>query len=509
MSSREYNNPSVANRGSDSCVMVIFGATGDLTRRKLIPALYNLAKARLLSPNFAIVGIGSKTMEQEAFNEKMLDAIREYAKDEVDLEILNWFGSRITYVNGDFGDDGLYGRLDAHCQSIKTEKRISNNHFYYLATAPSFFGSIIQKLGAAGMTKEDNESWRRVIIEKPFGRDLASAMELNIEVKNVLKEKQIFRIDHYLGKETVQNLMVLRFANSIFEPIWNRRYIDNVQITASEIVGVGQRGPYYETSGALRDMVPNHLFQLLSLTTMEPPVSFEANAVRDEQTKALRAIQVLTPEEVLARVVRGQYGAGEINGESCIAYRDEEKIEPDSSTETFVAMKLMMDNWRWADVPFYLRTGKRLAARTTEIVINFRKAPFVLFKNTAIDHLQENRLVIHIQPDEGISMQFGAKKPGPIMNLGSVQMDFNYVDAFGATPDTGYERLMLDCMVGDATLFQRADMVETSWNLIQPILDVWNALKPRDFPNYASGSFGPAASDQLLSGDGKKWLNKG
>jgi glucose-6-phosphate 1-dehydrogenase len=323
----------------------------------------------------------------------------------------------------------------------------------------------------------------------------------------VLRERQIYRIDHYLGKETVQNILVMRFANSIFEPIWNRRYIDHVQITAAETVGVERRGAYYETAGALRDMVPNHLFQLLSLTTMEPPVSFEADAVRDEQTKVLRAVQIPTPEDVLSKMARGQYGEGAVGNEPVVGYRQEPHVAVDSRTETFIAMKLMIDNWRWADVPFYLRTGKRMATRTTEIVIQFRRAPLVLFRNTAIEQLRTNRLVIHLQPKEGISLQFGAKVPGPVMKLGSVKMDFDYVDYFGSTPDTGYERLLLDCMMGDATLFQRADMVEAGWSLIQPVLDVWKALPPRSFPNYDAGTWGPKEADELLERDGRRWIN--
>ena len=495
------------DRAADSCVMVIFGGTGDLASRKLLPALYNLACAKLLSPRFAIIGTGSRPLEDGVFAQKLLEAIRTYAGDALDNAILDWFAARIAYIHGDFRDPAFFDRLNALCQEVKARHEISDRHFYYLATAPEFFGEIVGHLGEAGMAQEEGKNWRRVIIEKPFGHDLASAKALNEQVKGVLKESQIFRIDHYLGKETVQNLMVLRFANSIFEPIWNRRYIDNVQITAAETVGVGTRAAYYEHSGALRDMVPNHLFQLLSLTTMEPPVSFEADAVRDEQTKALRAVQVPTPEEVLHKVVRGQYGEGSIKGDAAPAYRTEANVDPRSMTETYVAMRLTIDNWRWADVPFYLRTGKRLKDRKTEIVINFREAPFVLFKNTSIDQLKDNRLIIHIQPDEGISMKFGAKQPGPIMQLGTVMMDFNYVDYFGSTPDTGYERLMLDCMLGDATLFQRADMVETSWNLIQPILDVWSALPARNFPNYAAGSWGPQEADQLLHQDGKTWIN--
>lgn len=497
----------VHGRPGESCVMVIFGATGNLTQRKLIPALYNLARHKLLSSRFAIVGTSVENMEGDAFRDLMVKAIEDYAPGEVDPEVLGWFSERIHYFPGDLHDKDFYAGLKACADEIRERHQIDDNLFFYLATAPTFFGEIIRRLGASGMSVEGEKSWRRVIIEKPFGHDLESARELNVNIKKVLRERQIYRIDHYLGKETVQNIMVMRFANSIFEPIWNRRYIDHVQITAAEDVGVERRGPYYEASGALRDMVPNHLFQLLSLITMEPPVSFGADAVRDEQAKVLRAVQVPSPEDVLSRMARGQYGAGTVEGEAVPAYRDEALVDPESKTETFVAMKLNIDNWRWADVPFYLRTGKRLAKRTTEIVIQFRQAPFILFRNTAVDQLTTNRLAIHIQPKEGISLQFGAKVPGPVMELGSVNMDFDYSEYFGSKVETGYERLLLDCMIGDATLFQRADMVEAGWSLIQPVLDVWKALPPRSFPNYAAGTWGPKEADELMERDGRSWAN--
>lgn len=494
-------------RPGDSCVMVIFGATGDLTQRKLLPALYNLAKAKLLSSRFAIVGTSVEAITSEEFKGRLIAALTEYDAEELDHAVLSWFEERIHYIPGDVRDPEFYQGLKGLCSEVRKALDIEDNHFYYLATAPDFFGEIVQQLGQAGLATEEGDHWRRVIIEKPFGHDLESAKELNIGIKQVLRERQIYRIDHYLGKETVQNILVMRFANSIFEPIWNRRYIDHVQITAAEEVGVGRRGAYYEGAGALRDMVPNHLFQLLSLIAMEPPVSFAADAVRDEQAKVLRAVQIPTPEDVLSKMARGQYGEGTLEGESVPGYRQEQNVATDSRTETFIALKMMIDNWRWADVPFYLRTGKRMATRSTEIVIQFRRAPLVLFRNTAIDTLRTNRLVIHLQPKEGISLQFGAKVPGPVMKLGSVKMDFDYIDYFGSTPDTGYERLLLDCMVGDATLFQRADMVEAGWSLIQPVLDVWKALPPRSFPNYPAGSWGPSEADELMARDGRHWIN--
>ncbi|MBI3014471.1 MAG: glucose-6-phosphate dehydrogenase [Candidatus Tectomicrobia bacterium] len=489
----------------DPCVMVIFGAAGDLTKRKLIPALYNLAKSNLLSKEFAVVGFARAGMSTEEFREKMSREIREFATDQVEPGLWEWFTQRLHYMKGDFNDPNAYRKLGNLLAQVDKEHGTRGNYFYYLATSPSYFSEIVRQLGEAGLAQEENGRWRRVIIEKPFGRDLDSARALNREISKVLTESQIYRIDHYLGKETVQNILVFRFANGIFEPIWNRRYIDHVQISVAEGIGVEQRGGYYEEAGTLRDMVPNHMFQLLTLTAMEPPISFEANAVRDEQAKVLRAIQPLTPEEVLTRTVRGQYGEGTIAGKRVPAYRFELNVAPDSTTETFVALKLSVDNWRWADVPFYLRTGKRLPKRVTEIAIQFKRAPFILFRKTPVDRLTPNLLVLTIQPDEGISMRFGAKVPGPILRLGSVNMAFQYKDYFGSTPSTGYERLLYDCMMGDATLFQRADMVEAGWSVVAPILDVWKALPPRSFPNYPAGSWGPREAEELMERGGRQW----
>ncbi|HZU23064.1 MAG TPA: glucose-6-phosphate dehydrogenase, partial [Terriglobales bacterium] len=365
-----------------------------------------------------------------------------------------------------------------------------------------------RRLGDSGLVKQPNGSWRRVVIEKPFGSDLASAKLLNADIKKVLDENQIYRIDHYLGKETVQNMMAFRFGNGIFEPVWNRRYVQHVQITVAETVGVERRGGYFEHAGTLRDMVPNHVMQLISLTGMEPPISFDADAVRDEQAKVIHAIQPMKAEDVLSRAVRGQYGDGVIEGQGVSAYRAEPGVAADSRTETFVALKLLLDNWRWASVPFYVRTGKRMAERHTEIAIQFRRAPFVLFRDTPVDRLHSNYLVIHIAPDEGISLHFSAKIPGPQMRLGGVDMRFNYADYFGTAPNTGYEILLYDCMIGDQTLFQRADMVEAGWSVVDPLLDVWTALPPRDFPNYPAGSWGPHAADELLARDGTHWRNQ-
>jgi glucose-6-phosphate 1-dehydrogenase len=492
-------------RKGDPCVMVIFGATGDLTKRKLVPSLYNLASQKLLVKELAIVGFGIDNYNTDSFREYINKDVKTFATGEVNPELWNSFLQHVYYVQGDFKDVAAYQRLKTTLEQVCKEHSIPGNYLYYLATAPVFFGEIIRQVKNAGLAQEQDELWRRVIIEKPFGHDLESARALNAEIRNELKERQIYRIDHYLGKETVQNILVFRFSNGIFEPVWNRRYIDHIQITSAETVGVEQRGGYYDKSGALRDMVPNHLFQLLTLTTMEPPISFSADAVRDEQSKILHAVVVPTPEDVLSETVRGQYGEGTMEDKKVPAYRSEPNVPPDSNTETFVALKLQIDNWRWADVPFYLRTGKRLGMRDTEITIQFRRAPFRLFRNTPVERLKANRIVLHIQPDEGISLQFGAKIPGIVMNLGSVEMDFEYKDYFGTTPSTGYERLIYDCMIGDQTLFQRADMVEAGWNIIQPVLDVWKALPPRSFPNYASGSWGPKEADELLETDGRAW----
>jgi glucose-6-phosphate 1-dehydrogenase len=491
------------------CVMVIFGAGGDLTKRKLIPALCNLAKDRLLSPQFAVIGFSYDSMTTEAFRAQLSKDIKEFAPEPVDGKLWDWFLERIYYVQGDFQDSAAYEKLRAQIAAAEKAHSTQGNRFFYLAVSPKFFAPVAKQLGQAGLTEELDGKWARVIVEKPFGRDLDSAKELNRELKQILNEQQIYRIDHYLGKETVQNLMVFRFANAIAEPLWNRNFIDSVQITAAETVGVEQRGAFYETAGALRDMVPNHLFQLLSLTAMEPPISFDADAVRDKQAEILHAVQVPNPEDVIATAVRGQYGEGFAGEERLLAYRNEAKVSPASNTETYVALKLQVDNWRWSGVPFYLRTGKRLPRRATEIAIQFRRPPFVLFRKTKIADLQTNQLVVHIQPDEGISLRFGAKVPGPVMQLGLVNMEFDYERDFGRSHNTGYERLLHDCMIGDATLFQRADMVEAGWKVIQPVLDAWKGVPAEQFPNYAAGSWGPPEADELLARDGRAWRTIG
>jgi glucose-6-phosphate 1-dehydrogenase len=492
---------------ADPCIMVIFGASGDLTRRKLIPALYNLAKAQLLSREFAVIGVSHSDLSTEDFRKKVAADMDKFATGEVDPDLREWFVRRMHYLSGEFGDQNVYPKLKELLEKVDKDHSTHGNYFFYLATASDFFGTIVEQLAAAGLMEENNQHWRRVIIEKPFGHDIDSAKALNAQLLRVATEKQIYRIDHYLGKETVQNILAFRFANGIFEPIWNRRYIDHIQISVAETVGVEGRGGYYDKAGALRDMVPNHIMQLISLTAMEPPISFRADAVRDEQAKILHAIQPLSAEEVLIKTVRGQYGEGAAGGEHYPNYRAEPDVPPDSRTETFVAMKLMIDNWRWADVPFYLRTGKCMPARNTHIVIQFRRAPFVLFRDTPVENLTPNQLVLHIQPEEGISLRFAAKAPGPIMSLGTVDMNFEYADYFGTTPSTGYERLLHDCMIGDATLFQRADMVEAGWCVVSPLLDLWKALPPRNFPNYTAGTWGPKDAEELLERDGRHWRN--
>jgi glucose-6-phosphate 1-dehydrogenase len=491
------------------CVMVIFGATGDLTMRKLIPALCNLAQDNLLPKQFAIIGFAVNEETTDKFRNALAEEIPKYAPAQIDLKVWDWLAERIYYVKGDFQDPEAYKRLAQQIDEADKLHNTQGNRFFYLAVAPRFFSPIVKQLGQIGLTKEENNRWTRVIVEKPFGHDLDSARQLNQDLKQVLTEKQIYRIDHYLGKETVQNLMVFRFTNNIIEPLWNRNYVDHVQITAAETVGVEHRGGFYETAGALRDMVPNHLFQLLTMTAMEPPISFDADEVRNKQAEILHAIQPLGPEDVLTSTVRGQYDEGFIDGQRVPAYRGEQDVAPESNTETFVALKLQIDNWRWAGVPFYLRTGKRLAQRATEIVIQFRRTPFVLFRNTSVKNLETNRLVIHIQPEEGISLSFGAKIPGSVMKLGLVNMDFDYEQYFGVEHNTGYERLLRDCMAGDATLFQRADMVEAGWSVIQPIIDVWHALPARGFPNYAASSWGPVEADDLLARDKRAWRRIG
>jgi glucose-6-phosphate 1-dehydrogenase len=489
--------------------MTIFGAGGDLTKRLIVPALYNLVRGGKLPDGFAIIGIDHNDETTEAWRQNLAEMMQAFARasdrkqgEAIDEQAWSWLIRRMHYVRGDFTEPDTYRRLGTLLTDQFGRQDGMANVLFYLAVADRFFGPIIEQLGRAALALQSENGWRRVIIEKPFGHDFASAEALNAQILKVLSEDQIYRIDHFLGKETVQNILVLRFANGIFEPLWNRDHIDHVQITAAETVGVEARGRFYETTGALRDMVPNHLFQLLAMIGMEPPVSFDADAVRAKKTELFQAIHPISP----ADAVRGQYGAGMVLGKQVHDYRHEPDVAPTSGTETYVALKLGIDNWRWAGVPFYLRTGKCLSARTTEIVVQFRQAPYALFRDTPIERLPANILMLRIQPDEGLSLSFSAKCPGAEIEIDGVQMDFAYRDYFAPLASVGYETLIYDCLIGDATLFQRADTVEAAWRTVQGLIDAWAGTPADDFPNYAAGSAGPAAADRLLARDGHAWL---
>lgn len=485
--------------------MVIFGATGDLTKRLLLPSLYNLSKAKLLPEKFAIFGFAVDKLDTAAFRDHIEQSLREFLGQDIDGDIVSWLKLRAYYASGDFQNAASYQALKAQIEKVEGEQHTEGNRLFYFAVAPQFIAGIAKQLHDGTLSQEDGGPWRRVVIEKPFGHDFDSAKQLNNDLQSVLKEDQIYRIDHYLGKETVQNLTVFRFANSIFEPIWNRAHIDHVQITAAETVGVEHRGGYYETAGALRDMVPNHLAQLVSLTAMETPISFDADSMHSKQAEVLQAIHPIEETDVAARAVRGQYGAGKLDGKDVPAYRNEPGVAPDSGTETFAAMKLLIDNWRWADVPFYLRTGKRMGKAVSEIVVQFRRTPFMLFRDTPIESIQTNQLLIRIQPDQGITLRFEVKAPGPVTTVESADMSFDFAKSSANSHGTGYERLLHDCMLGDPTLFCRADMVEAGWKMVQPVLNVWQTTKAQNFPNYAAGSWGPKTADDLMARDGRKW----
>jgi len=496
------------------CTMVIFGAGGDLTKRLLFPAIYNLARTKLLPEQFAIIGVDIADRTVEDWRDSLIEMLKSFvgnSQSEDDLDTLNrevWgkLASRLSYLRGDLTDPELYRRLGEALKQVSSQHQTGEDVLFYLAIADRFFATVIENLGTAGLTEEcegcKEVRWRRVVIEKPFGHDLASAKQLNAQVLSVLKETQVYRIDHFLGKETVQNIMAFRFANGLFEPIWNRDRIDHVQITVAETVGVERRGKFYEQTGALRDMVPNHVFQLVAMTAMEPPVNFDADSIRTKKADVFAAMKRVRPEDV----VRGQYGPGTVLGKPVRGYREEPDVAPDSPVETYVAMRLQIDNWRWAGVPFYLRTGKHLCHRDSEIAIRFKQAPLAPFEDTPVERLRPNWLVLQLQPAEGISLQFEVKRPGPVVDLAPVRMDFRYSDWFPAEPNVGYETLIYDVMVGDATLFSRADMVEATWRVVQPVLDAWAAQTPCEFSNYASGSAGPDAADALLQRDGgRSW----
>ncbi len=488
---------------TDPSVVVIFGATGDLTKRKLLPALYRLSLQRLIPAEFAIVGVARQPMTDDEFRARMREALVEFGDAPLDEGAWDSFAAGLFYVSGDFNDAAIYEQLKSRLETIDQERKTGGNRLYYLATAPEFFGLLAKELGEAKLARPKKGSWVRLIVEKPFGHDLASAQALNRELSKVFDEKQLYRIDHYLGKETVQNLLVFRFANSIFEPLWNRQYIDSIQITNAETVGVEGRGAYYEKAGVLRDMIQNHVFQVTSMIAMEPPGSLTANSVRDEKFKAMQSVRPFPDDRIDELAVRGQYGPGTVLGETVHGYREEQGVDPASATESFVALKLYFDNWRWADVPFYIRSGKRLAKRVTEIAIEFKKVPHRLFVNTDAP-LESNILVIRIQPNEGITLRFGVKLPGRAMRIRWVNMDFRYGSSFGAKPPEAYERLLLDCMLGDSTLFARRDMVERGWEIVTPILKAW-AKPAQDFSNYEAGSWGPKAAYELMEQDGRRW----
>jgi len=492
-------------RTPEPCTVVIFGASGDLTSRKLVPALYNLARERRLPGGFSVVGFARREWDDAAFRQVLLEAVNANSRARpVEAALWASFAEGIFYHRASFDDPAGYARLAERLAAIDAARDTGGNRVFYLATPPEAYPEIVAQLGAHGLNRSPGGGWTRIIIEKPFGRDLESARDLNRRVLAVFDERQVYRIDHYLGKETVQNLLVFRFANGIFEPIWNRRYVDHAQITVAESLGVEDRGGYYDRAGALRDMIQNHLTQLLTLTAMEPPVAYDADAVRDEKVKVLRAIRPIAPAEVERLTVRGQYGPGSVSGRPMRGYREERGVAPDSQTETYVALKFFIENWRWAGVPFYLRSGKALPRRVSEIAILFRRVPTLLFADTPVNEIEPNVLAIRIQPDEGITLKFSSKVPGQAQ-IRPVTMDFRYGTSFGVASPEAYERLLLDCMLGDSPLFTRRDEVEASWALLTPILEGWAAGPPQDFPNYEAGAWGPAAADAFIARDGRAW----
>jgi glucose-6-phosphate 1-dehydrogenase len=506
MSEETGRRGSIYGGTSEPCAIVLFGASGDLAKRKVIPAMYDLAQHNSLGERYGIVGFARTPMTDESFRSTVSEAAKTISEvGPIDPAKWDAFSSSLYYSPGDYSDPDAYAKLAKRLSELDSEKKLNGNRLFYLSTPPEVYRDIVEQLGRSGLSKPSAPgSWVRIIIEKPFGRDLASAKALNQIVLNVFDEKQVYRIDHYLGKDTVQNLLVLRFGNGIFEPLWNRNYVDHVQITASETLGVERRGGFYETAGALRDMIQSHVLQLTSLVAVEPPASFDANAVRNEKLKVLQSIRPFNLEMVAQAVVRGQYSPGKLGDAPVPGYREELHVSPTSKTETFVAAKLLIDNWRWAGVPFYLRTGKRLAKRTTEIMIEFRRAPHMVFREREVE---PNRLILNIQPDEGISVSFGAKRPGTEMSIGNVTMNFSYKEGFGDASRSAYATLLNDCVRGDATLFDRGDSVEAAWALVDPILDVWSAAKSATVPQYPSGSWGPRESDLLLERDGRQWYN--
>ncbi len=497
---QRLENPLLAGlpvaRRPEACAMVIFGASGDLTKRKLFPALYSLAVRGLLPENFGVVGVARSEESDEEFRERMKEAVQTYGRDEFKEDVWHWLAEGMHYIAAEFSDEAGTDRVAEALGELDEQRGTAGNRVYYLAVPPDAFETIVDGLGQ----RRSAEGWMRLIVEKPFGHDLDSAHELNALLHRHFEEREIFRIDHYLGKETVQNMLALRFANGIFEPIWNRQFIDHVQITVAESIGIEGRAAYYERAGAIRDIFQNHLLQLVALTAMEPPIDFTSESVRNEKVKVLKSIHTPGPKHV----VRGQYGRGYVEGEEVAGYREEPGVDPNSMTETFVGAKLFVDNWRWADTPYYVRAGKRLARRETTIAIQFKRAPHPPFEELAAEGLRPNVLLIHIQPDEGVSLAIGAKVPGQGMQIRTVHMDFLYGGAFRTDMPEAYERLLLDCMRGDATLFTRADEVDEQWQIVDSIVAAWRRDRP-SFPNYPAGTWGPPSSDDLLHRDGRSW----
>ena len=502
------------NQQPEPCAIVIFGATGDLTQRKLLPTLAHLWHAHPLPQGFSIIGFARRPMNDEQFRGMVMDSINQFMpeEDKLDSKAQHEFVQHIFYCQSNFDDREGFQKLADMLEWLDRERGTQGNRIHYLATPPSLYSELIHQLGAAGLARpqpnqEGEEGWIRIIIEKPFGRDLSSAKKLNRELARVFRENQIYRIDHYMGKETVQNILAFRFANGIFEPLWNQKYIDHVQILVAETLGIGTRAEYYEESGAIRDMVQNHIMQVLCLTTMEAPVAFDADAIRDEKVKVLRAIPLFTSEDVGQRVVRGQYTAGVIDGQPVPGYKEEKGVAPNSITETFVALKLFIENWRWADVPFYVRTGKRLPKHSTEVTIHFKRVPHQLYKPSETKGLVPNQLIIRIQPDEGITLKIAAKVPGAAGHLSDVNMNFSYSSDFGIEQPDAYERLIADCIVGDSTLFIRRDEVEISWRIIDTITSVWKDMPPDTVYPYKAGTWGPEEANELIERDGRQWDN--
>ncbi|HUG43300.1 MAG TPA: glucose-6-phosphate dehydrogenase [Acidobacteriota bacterium] len=490
-------------RNADPCTAVIFGASGDLTARMLIPSLFRLYQQNLLARGFAILGTARTDKTDDEFRDEMREAVAKYSSSEADDQVWERFARQLHYQAADTGNSEAFRHIEEKLEAIEKDRETGGNRLFYLSTPPSVYEGIVSGLNESELAARGSSAWRRIIVEKPFGRDLRSAQSLNEKLRSAFREEDIYRIDHYLGKETVQNIMVLRFANSIFEPLWDRRYIDHVQITGAEKIGVEDRGGYFEQAGVLRDMIQNHLFQIFSLIAMEPPISFDAGSVRDEKTKLIRSVRPLPPEEIDSVAVRGQYGAGVSDGEKVPGYREERQVAGDSTVETYAALKLYVDNWRWAGVPFYLRSGKRLPKRVTEVAIQFQRPPHSVFKQVLGGPVDSNALVIRIQPDDGISLKFSAKIPGQTFHLRPVHMDFHYGTSFGRRSPDAYERLLLDAMIGESTLFARGDMVEASWQVVMPLLEHWKNQQEIDF--YEPGTWGPACADEFIEADGRRW----